>query len=57
MKYRVRNIDGKFYPERYDKCLGWVGYKVYADFLKFDTEKKAWEHIKRNPNKLNVGCD
>ncbi len=57
MKYRVRELNAKFYPERFDEDLGWVGYKEYADFLKFDTEKEAWEHINKNPNNLNVSCD
>ena len=57
MEYRVREIDGKYYPERFDDCLGWVGYKVYSDFLAFDNRNDAWEHINKNPNNLNVNCD
>jgi len=58
MKYRVRNIDGEFYPEAYDEDLGWVGYSIYEKFLKFDTENDAWAHINKYPNKLQViNCD
>lgn len=55
--YRVRIVNAKYYPEKYDDALGWVGYKVYADFLSFDTETEAWNHICENLDSLNVSCD
>ena len=56
-QYRVREYNGRFYPERFDQDLGWVGYKHYADFVSFDTESEGWNHIDVNGNALNVSCD
>ena len=56
-KYRVRYYKNKYYPERYDEDLGWVGYKHYVDFLHFDTKEESETHIKNNPNSLNIDCD
>lgn len=56
-KYNVTKNNGRYYPERYDKDLGWVGYKYYSDFLSFDNEDDAWKHINSNPNNLNINCD
>jgi len=57
MKYRVRKINNKYYPERYDKDLGWVGYKDYDEYLSFNNKDDAYEHINMNPNQLNINCD
>lgn len=57
MEYNVREIDGKFYPEYYDEDLGWLGYKYYTEFLSFDDEGSAWNHITDNPNQFNIDSD
>jgi len=49
MKYRVRKINNKYYPERYDKD--------YDEYLSFDNKDDAYEHINMNPNQLNINCD
>tara|TARA_R110000764_G_scaffold218644_1_gene306135 strand:- start:43 stop:225 length:183 start_codon:yes stop_codon:yes gene_type:complete len=56
-EYRVRYHKNKYYPERYDEDLGWVGYKTYDDFLYFYTNEEAENHMKNNPNRLNINCD
>lgn len=57
MEYRVVNVNGKYNPQRYDKYLGWVSYRNYAEDLLFDTEQEALNHIDNNPSSLNVSCD
>lgn len=57
MKYRVRKLNDKFYPERFDPDLDWVGYKYYDEYLSFDNEDDAWKHIFNNPYQLNINCD
>lgn len=56
-EYKVREIDGKFYPEYYDEDLGWIGYSDHTGFMGFDYNGSAWGHINTNPDQYNMGCD
>jgi len=57
MNYRVREIDGKHYPEKRDPDLGWVGNMDGNGLVSYDTNALAWQHMKENPDNLNVDVD